>query len=175
MKLHLIEVIRYKESRYAELFIAVSFIVFAAIGILLIIAGKAYQYNSLEWPWFLLCCFCYIVLHEIIHVITMKIFAEGKLSISFCFPTISVGSEAVFSKGKFIAIALAPVVSLSLVLFLLLLFSSKQYSLLFSVLMTLNFASSTGDFLQVLVIRKYPAGTYFQDDSSQTFVYKKAE
>ena len=102
----------------------------------------------------------------------MKIFSKEKINISIKFPTISVGSNAKYSKKQFSIIALAPVIILGIILILLILFSSKDYTFLWSILLTLNFAGSGGDFLQFLKISKYPTNTYFQDTSNETIVFQ---
>ena len=113
-----------------------------------------------------------IRIHEITHLIFMKIFSKEKINISIKFPTISVGSNAKYSKKQFSIIALAPVIILGIILILLILFSSKDYTFLWSILLTLNFAGSGEDFLQFLKISKYPTNTYFQDTSNETIVFQ---
>jgi len=113
-----------------------------------------------------------MILHEIIHLIFIKIFFKEKINISIEFPTISVGSNAKYSKKQFSIIAIAPVIILGSILILLMLFTSKQYTFLWSILLILNFAGSGGDYLQYLEIRKYSDSTYFQDTSVETIIYQ---
>ena len=164
--------INYKNGKYANVFMIGNFIFFVLIGIVFIILNNSVENNIIKGQWFLLGCILYIILHEITHLIFMKIFSKEKINISIKFPTISVGSNAEYSKKQFSIIALAPVIILGIILILLILFSSKDYTFLWSILLTLNFAGSGGDFLQFLKISKYPTNTYFQDTSNETIVFQ---
>ncbi len=164
--------INYKNGKYANVFMIGNFIFFVLIGIVFIILNNSVENNTIKSQWFLLGCILYIILHEITHLIFMKIFSKEKINISIKFPTISVGSNAKYSKKQFSIIALAPVIILGIILTLLILFSSKDYTFLWSILLTLNFAGSGGDFLQFLKISKYPTNTYFQDTSNETIVFQ---
>lgn len=171
-RLRKIGTINYKNGKYASVFMVGNFIFFVLVGIVFISLNNLTESNDLKGQWFLLGCFSYIILHEITHLIFMKIFSREKISISIKFPTISVGSNAKFSKKQFSIIALAPVIILGSILILLILFTSKQYTFLWSVLLILNFAGSGGDYLQFLKISKYPTNTYFQDNSNETIIFQ---
>ena len=164
--------INYKNGKYANVFMIGNFIFFILIGIVFIILNNSVENNTIKSQWFLLGCILHIILHEITHLIFMKIFSKEKINISIKFPTISVGSNAKYSKKQFSIIALAPVIILGIILILLILFSSKDYTFLWSILLTLNFAGFGGDFLQFLKISKYPTNTYFQDTSNETIVFQ---
>lgn len=168
-----IGVIDYRKSKYTNFFLIGSFILFILIGIVFIVLSGSISRNNLKGQWFLLGCFCYIVLHETIHLIFMKFFSKEKLHISIKFPIISVGSNGKFSKSQFIIVALAPVIILGVILILLMLFSPKEYTFFLTILLILNFAGSGGDYLQVFEMRKYSTDTFFQDSSNETTVYKK--
>ena len=148
--------IDYKKSKYANLFIIGSFSFSLLVGIVLITISGSFLNNGVENPLFLLGCFCYIIIH-----------------ISFKFPTISVGSNAKFSKRQFLIVVLAPVIILGILLALCIIFCPKKYTFFFNVLFILNFAGSGGDYLQAFVIRRYSAKTFFQDNSIETIVYQK--
>ena len=164
--------INYKNGKYSNLFMVGSFILFVIIGAILIMLSNSVENNTVKGQWFLIGCFSYIILHESIHLIFMKLFSKEKLHISIKFP-ISVGSDAKFSKKQFMIIASAPVIILGIILLLLILFTPKQYTFLWSILLILNFAGSGGDYLQFFKISKYPTNTYFQDTSNETIIYQE--
>ena len=164
--------INYKNGKYSNLFMVGSFILFVIIGVILIMLSNSVENNTVKGQWFLIGCFSYIILHESIHLIFMKLFSKEKLHISIKFP-ISVGSDAKFSKKQFMIIASAPVIILGIILLLLILFTPKQYTFLWSILLILNFAGSGGDYLQFFKISKYPTNTYFQDTSYETIIYQE--
>lgn len=168
-----IGVIDYQKSKYANLFIIGSFVLSISVGAIFIILSDSTSNNILKGQWILLGCLCFIIIHESVHLIFMKIFSKERLCLSFKFPTISVGSNGKFSKRQFIIIALAPVVILGVVLALLIIFCSESYKFFLSILLILNFAGSGGDYLQVFEMRKYSMDTFFQDNSIETSIYKK--
>ena len=86
--------INYKNGKYANVFMIGNFIFFVLIGIVFIILNNSVENNIIKGQWFLLGCILYIILHEITHLIFMKIFYKEKINISIKFPTISVGSNA---------------------------------------------------------------------------------
>lgn len=161
-KFEKIGVINYRKSKHANLFIIGSFILFALIGIIFVVLSGSISHNTLKGQWFLLGCFCYIILHEAIHLIFMKFFSKGKIHISIKFPTISVGSNGKFNKAQFMIVALAPVIILGVILILLILFSPKEYTFFLTILLILNFAGSGGDYLQVFEMHKYPNDTFLR-------------
>ena len=65
----------------------------------------------------------------------MKIFSQEKINVSIKFPTISVGSNVKFSKRQFLIVAFALVIILGSILLFLLLFTSKNYTFLWSILL----------------------------------------
>ena len=164
--------INYKNGKHMNTFMISNFIFFVIIGAIFIILNHSIENNKIEGQWFLLGCLSYIILHEITHLIFMKLFSKEKINISIKFPTISVGSNAKFSKKQFSIIALAPVIILGGILILLILFTPKEYTFLWSILLILNFAGSSGDYLQFFKICKYPTNTYFQDTSIETVIFQ---
>ena len=165
-------VINYKEDRFSTLWIIGSFMIFVILGIVFIVLTKSQEYNTVGNPLFLLSCLCYIVIHELIHLIFMKVYGNEKIHVTFKFPTISVGSEAKYSKKHFAVIILAPVLILGGLLILALLFLPKEYTFFLTILTILNFGGAGGDYNQFFKIMKYPADTFFQDNSVETVIYQ---
>lgn len=168
-----VDVIDYRKSKYANIFTIGSFVVSVLAGVVLIILSNSFSDNSVENPWFLLGCLGYIVLHEGIHFIFMKVFSREEIHVSVKFPSISVGSNAKYCKRQFMMIILAPVMILGAILALFIICAPKEYTFFFSVLLILNFAGSGGDYLQAFAIRKFSADTLFQDNSVETKVFKR--
>ena len=168
-----IGVIEYQKSKYANLFTIGSFAFFIILGAVFIVLSGSVSDNILKGQWFLLGCLCYIFIHEIIHLVFMKIFSKESLYCTIKFPVISVGSNGIFSKAQFTIIALAPVVILGIILVLLIVICPKGYTFCLTILLILNFAGSGGDYLQVYEMRKYSRDTFFQDNSSETIIYKR--
>ena len=70
--------INYKNGKYANVFMIGNFIFFVLIGIVFIILNNSVENNIIKGQWFLLGCILYIILHEITHLIFMKIFLKKK-------------------------------------------------------------------------------------------------
>lgn len=167
-----IGVIEYKTEKHASIFMTLNFVLFTLVGVALIICNNLIEKNTINTLWIVLGCFIYMIFHECIHLLFMKFFSKETFDISVKFPTISVGSKAKFTKNQFISIALAPATIFACILILLVIITSPTLYLLWSILLTLNFASSGGDFYQVIKVMKYPRNTYFEDTSLQTIIYR---
>lgn len=151
--------------------LSIIFLLLAGIGVGVIFLTKAYVGNIVPAWAIVLASFGFIIVHELIHIIFMSIFARGKVKASFKFPTIAVGSDSYFSKFQYIIIALAPVVILGIAMVLCL--ALTPHKLLFAILTILNFASASGDYILVFFASKQSKNAYFQDNSSETCIFER--
>lgn len=147
------------------------FLLVAAIGVLLIILFGLHKGGSVGTFSIVLFCLLFIAIHEVIHIIVMKIFSPEKIECKLQFPTFSVGCKHLFTKKQFVMAAAAPVVVLTCVLVVLFLAMPTEYKFLLSVLLVLNFAGAFGDYIQIYLTAKSPKGSYFQDDSEVTRIF----
>ncbi len=145
------------------------FLLMAGIGVGLIFLTKVYENNTVPVWAIILSAVGFIIVHELIHIVSMTIFSKGKVTVSVKFPTIAVGSDAYFNKTQYIIIALAPVVVLGVASLLCLMMLS--YKLLFAILLTLNFATASGDYILTYYALKQDKNTYFVDKAEKTLVY----
>ena len=166
-------VINYKNSKSANAAMLGGFLIIAVVGGLCIALSGSFEESALGWPWIVALCFGYILMHEAVHMLFMRVFSKERLIISVKFPTVSVGCMARFSRAQFVTVAIAPVAILGAALVLLLLVCGKQYSLALQVLLTLNFAGSVGDFRHAFEAYRYSAEACFQDNSVETSVYMR--
>ena len=153
--------------------LSVIFLLVAGLGVGVIFLTKAYENNVVPAWVIVLSVIGFIVIHELIYIIFMSIFSKGKVNVSIKFPTIAVGSDAYFSKTQYIVIALAPVIALgitSLICLLLL-----PYKLLFSLLLILNFATASGDYILSYYAFKQKKNTYFVDMAEKTMLYSQCD
>ncbi len=149
--------------------LSVIFLLIAGLGVGVIFLTKAYENNIVPVWAIILSVIGFIIIHELIHVIFISIFSKDKLKIKIKFPTIAVGSDAYFNKTQYIVIALAPVIILgmaSLICLLLL-----PYNFLFSILLILNFASASGDYILTYYALKQKKNTYFVDTAEKTILF----
>ena len=151
--------------------LSVIFLLTAGLGVGLIFLTKAYENNIVPIWAIVLSIIAFIVIHELLHIIFMAIFSKGKVNVKVKFPTIAVGSDAYFNKSQYIIIALVPVVVLGMVGLICLL--ALPYKLLFSILLTLNFATASGDYILTYYALKQDKNTYFVDQADKTLVYTR--
>lgn len=149
--------------------LSVLFLLIAGIGVGLIFLTKSYKNNTAPVWVIILEVIGFIIAHELVHIMLMTIFSKGKVNIKVKIPTIAVGSDAYFNKTQYIIIALAPVVVLGLVSLICLLM--LPYKLLFAVLLTLNFAAASGDYILTYYALKQDKNTYFVDKAEKILVY----
>ena len=101
----------------------------------------------------------------------MNTLSKEKIYFSIKFPTIAVGSHAMFSRNQFIIAAIAPFAILGIILAILFLVIPEQIFLFLAILLTLNFAGTSGDFLQIYIALKFPKEVYYHDNSKITKIY----
>lgn len=140
-------------------------------GVGLIFLTKAYEKNVTPLWVIVLSIIGFIVAHELIHILFMSVFALGKVNVRIKFPTIAVGSDAYFNRTQYIVIALAPVIVLGLAISICLLI--LQYKFLLAILLVLNFASASGDYILTFYALKQEKNTYFVDTAEKTLIYKQ--
>lgn len=151
--------------------ISLLFLLIAGIGGGLIFFTKSYENNTLP-PWkIILSIIGFILVHELIHIFFMTVFAKGKVKVKVKFPTIAVGSDAYFNKRQYIIIALAPVFILGILTSITCFLFS--YEFLFTILLVFNFASASGDYLLTFYALKQKKKSFFVDTAEETLVYMK--
>ena len=151
--------------------LSIIFLLIAGIGTGLIFLTEAYANNIVPVWAIILSVIVFIVVHELIHIAFMSAFSKGRVNVKINFLTIAVGSDAYFSKAQYIIIALAPVAVLGMVSLICLLL--LPYKLLFSILLTLNFATASGDYILTCYALKQKKNTYFVDKAEKTMLYSK--
>jgi len=113
----------------------------------------------------------YMLVHELTHGVAIRIFSGVRADYFFRFPFVCTGSNAFFNKASFIVIALAPVVLWGIVLVMLLLVLPSDFFLSIYILIGLNFAGASGDYVQAYEISKLPSMALIQDDGKQSRVF----
>lgn len=148
--------------------LSIIFLLIAGIGAGIIFLTKTYEKNIVPIWVIVLSVIGFIVVHELIHILFMSIFSKGKINVRVKIPTIAVGSDAYFNKTQYTVIALAPVVILGIMCLMIF-----EYKLLFSILLILNFASASGDYILTYYALRQEKNTYFVDTAEKTMIYLK--
>ena len=117
----------------------------------------------------------YMAFHELTHAVFIKIFSHSRPSFTVRFPFLSVGSQAYFNRKSFLVIALAPGLLWGTVLIILLFLVPDRIFLSLYILLIVNFAGSSGDYIQAYIAFKSPAETLFQDNGKETTLFVPAD
>lgn len=113
----------------------------------------------------------YMFFHELTHGICIRLLSKKKLTYAIRFPFLITGSQTYFNKFNFIIIALAPVIIWGIILSITIFFIPQFLLLSTYVVLGLNFAGSSGDYMQVYYLSKCPRYSLIQDDGNETKVF----
>lgn len=156
-------------GRKEQTILSVIFLLIAGIGSGLLSLSKVYVHNTIPVFVIILSVIGFIVVHELVHLIFISIFSKGKIKVRIKIPTIAVGSEAYFDKIQYVIIALAPVIVLGLINLLCLLMLDDKF--IYAILLILNLATASGDYILVYNALKQSKNSYFVDTAEETKVY----
>lgn len=116
-------------------------------------------------------CAVYMIMHELIHGVFLKLFSGVKPKYFARFPFLCTGSEAYFNKWSFSIVALAPVVIWGILLITILSLLPTDCFLSIYIVTALNFAGAAGDYFQVYAILKLSPTAIIQDNGKETKVF----
>lgn len=117
----------------------------------------------------------YILLHEAVHGIFMKIFGCKKLKFGFTGLYAFAGTDELISKKVYFIIALAPVVILGIILLAVLFFVSMPVFWLVYLLEIVNVSGSVGDIFVIVTFSKMPDDILIHDNGVSMNVYSKED
>jgi hypothetical protein len=116
-------------------------------------------------------CLVYGAVHELTHGAVLRLLCAERPSIAVRFPYLITGSPAYLGRTSFIAVALAPSVVWGAVLLVLLVAVPAPLVLTVFVVAVLNFAGSSGDYVQAYSVARLPVGALIRDDGTTTTVF----
>lgn len=167
----LIGTINLNEKKNSIIMIAI-FAVIAIVGAGVLLYSNLISINRINIFVIICMCFAYVALHELIHIVVMKIFARERVQFSIQFPTISIGSDYLFSRFQYIVIAIAPCILFGVIITASLIAVPYDAKFLVSILLILNFAASSGDYMSIFYALRYSKDHRFQDNSKVINVYQ---
>ncbi len=115
----------------------------------------------------------YIILHELIHGIFMKGFSGKKPNYGFTGLYAYAGSNVYFSRKPYIIIALAPVVILGTVLFILNVLLPVEWFYVIYFIQITNLSGAAGDIYITIRFSRLPEDILIQDTGVSMTVYTK--
>lgn len=113
----------------------------------------------------------YMALHELTHGITIQLLSKTKSRYRISFPFLTTGSNARLNKRDFILVCLMPSLVFGVLLSGLLVWISNDYFIILYVVLSLNFAGSSGDYYQVYLALKTKGHALFKDNGEKTEIY----
>ena len=116
-------------------------------------------------------CLVYGAVHELTHGAVLRLLCDERPTVAVRFPYLITGSTAYLGRRSFAAVALAPSVVWGLVLVVLLVVVPPQLVLTVFVVTVLNFAGSSGDYIQTYSTARLPPEALIQDDGTTTTVF----
>src|SRR5690606_21073155 len=98
----------------------------------------------------------YMLIHELTHGLFIRIISKQKPTYGFHFPYLITGSNHYYNKLHFMMILLAPVCVWGIVLVILLFVAPQTLFMSLYIITGLNFAGSSGDYVQAFMIKRLP-------------------
>lgn len=115
----------------------------------------------------------YMVLHELVHGISMKMCGTEKVKYGFTGMYAFAGSEDYYDKRSYIFIALAPVVLWGVVIGIVNAFVSPAWFWVLYILQITNLSGAAGDLYVTVKFSKYPKNILVLDNGVSMTVYSK--
>ena len=167
-----IEKIDFKKDKKLSLFINVAALILILI---LFFAGLIFnRYFYLNYASFFIVIISgilYIIGHELIHGVFIRIYSGKKPKIGFTLMYAYAGSDAYFNKKQYVIIALAPVVFFGIIFLLLNIFLPSEWFWTIYLLQIFNLSGAAGDFYMTNLMTKLPADVLVHDSGTAMNIY----
>lgn len=115
----------------------------------------------------------YLLLHELVHGITMKFYGSKKVKYGFTGLYAFAGCEEYFPKKPYIVIALAPIVVWGIVLAAICCFVPKSWFWVVYFIQIMNLSGAAGDLYVTYKFSKFPKDILVKDTGVETKVYSE--
>ena len=113
----------------------------------------------------------YIILHELIHGIAMKICGTKKIKFGFTGLYAFAGSNDYYDKKAYVFIALAPVVFWGIILGVLNFLVSEPWFWVVYIIQIFNISGAVGDYFVTIKFINFPKDILIKDDGVSMTVY----
>lgn len=131
------------------------------------------DFGAITWIALLAAIVAYMVLHELVHGITMKYFGSKKVKYGFTGLYAFAGSEDYYAKVPYIIIALAPIVVWGVVLLVLCLLVPAKWFWFVYFIQVVNISGAAGDLYVSWRFSKLPADILVRDTGIAMTVYTR--
>ena len=117
----------------------------------------------------------YIILHEAVHGIAMKICGTKKVKYGFTGVYASAGSDDYYDKKSYIFIALAPVVLWGIVIAIANFLVPRDWFWVVYIIQIANISGATGDYFVTFKFSRFPKDILVRDSGSAMKVYSRVD
>lgn len=117
----------------------------------------------------------YLILHELVHGITMKLFGAKKVKYGFTGLYAYAGCDEYFSKAPYIVIALAPIIIWGTVLFIVNCLAPVDWFWLVYIIQIMNISGAAGDLYVTFNFLRLPKDILVKDTGVAMTVYSAAD
>lgn len=128
---------------------------------------------TIRWIVLLVALIGYIILHELVHGITMKYYGTKKVKYGFTGMCAYAGSDDYYDKKSYLTIALAPIVVWGIVLLILNFIVPTDYFWVVYFIQICNISGAVGDLYVTAKFSKMPRDILIQDYGVGMTVYSK--
>ena len=147
--------------------------ILAAVGHFLVPIKDLLSCSAIEFAALFIGLILYLVLHELVHGITMYAYSKQKPFYGFTGMYAYAGSKCYFNKKSYIVIALAPIVIWGIVLLALNLIFKEQWFWIFYFIQIMNISGAAGDLYVTARFSKLPQDILINDIGVSMTVYSK--
>lgn len=117
----------------------------------------------------------YLLLHELVHGITMKLFGAKKIKYGFTGLYAYAGCDEYFAKAPYIVIALAPIVIWGIVIFIINCFVPDDWFWIVYIIQIMNISGAAGDLYVTFKFSGFPKEILIKDIGISMTVYSAAD
>ena len=150
--------------------ISVAMILIAAFFVPL---GRYFAFNMTQLLVLCVGYVAYMVLHELVHGITMRCFSEAKVKYGFTGMYAFAGSDAYYCRKHYVIIALAPIVVWGIVLGILNFLVPMNWFYVVYLIQVGNISGAAGDLYVSWRFRKLPADILVRDTGVAMTVFSR--
>ena len=164
-----------KKNRMSAIAIQAIFVVIAVVTVIVpllfrVPLGTGWS-PFLTIPVTLVAALVYMALHEATHGVMLQLITKVKPSYRVRFPFLTTGNRAYLTRRSAVLVALAPAVLWGVVLSAVLLVVPVDFRFTAYVVLALNFAGSSGDFVEAFVVTRLPRDALVKDDGDKVRVF----
>lgn len=137
--------------------------------------GNGLRHYILRFLTIIVLIVVYMVLHELVHGVAMKLCGTEKVKYGFNGIYAFAGSSDYYSKKAYVCIALAPIVLWGIVLAAINVFAPIDWFWVVYIIQVMNISGAAGDLFVTVRFSRFPKDILVQDHGVGMVVYSRSE